>query len=190
MAATLPLEKAATPPDLLARARRRFVRGERLTIEGLAAELAVSRATAYRWAGGNVDRLTGRVIASLAEDTFWRCVREARGRGWERILDIQERGLRYMSSYGPYRAFLARESDKALRIVASREGSPQETMIRLNQQLLEDEARRGRIRLSLDAHTLAYAIVRIAESFLYADLITGEEPDIDKAMQVMRLLCR
>ena len=47
------------------------MRGEELDVQGLADELGVSRATAYRWAG-NADALVGRVIASLAEDTFRR----------------------------------------------------------------------------------------------------------------------
>jgi AcrR family transcriptional regulator len=181
--------RVPTPADLFVLARRRFLRGERIDIQTLAAELGVSRATAYRWAG-NADQLTSRVISSLSEDTFKRSVREAKGKGWERILDVQARGLRYIASSAPYRRFLERDPETALRIVASKEGSPQQTTIRLNEQLLDEEARRGHIRLPIDAHTLAYAIVRIAESFLYADLIAGEQPDVDKAVQVMRLLLR
>jgi AcrR family transcriptional regulator len=180
----------ATQADLLGAARRRFVAGDRLDIQGLAAELGISRATAYRWAGGNADTLAARVIAALAGETFKRCLREAGGTGWARIQEVQSRGLRYMSTFPPYRAFLQREREKALPIVASKEGSAQQTMIRLNQSLLEEEAERGNIELPVDAHTLAYAIVRISESFLYADLIAGEEPDVEKAMEILKLLCR
>jgi hypothetical protein len=42
----------------------------------------------------------------------------------------------------------------------------------------------------VDAHTLAYAVVRLVESFLYADLVAGEEPDLAKAVEVLRLLLR
>jgi hypothetical protein len=186
----VPARGPATQTELLALARHRFISGERLDIQSLARELGVSRATAYRWAGGNVDTLAARVIAALAEETFHRSVREAGGTGWARIHEVQARGLRYMSTFPPYRAFLQREREKALPIVASKEGSAQQTMIRLNQALLEEEAQRGNIELPVDAHTLAYAIVRISESFLYADLIAGGEPDVDKAMEILRLLCR
>src|SRR6266540_81967 len=85
------------PDDLLALARRHFLRGERLEVQTLAEELGVSRATAYRWAG-NADLLAGRVVAGMVEDTHRRCVREARGKGWNRIVDVNARGLRYIAT--------------------------------------------------------------------------------------------
>src|SRR5437879_11404863 len=62
------LRQPATAPELLAAARRRFLRAERFSVEDLAAELGISRATAYRWAG-NAEQVAGHVVASLAEDT-------------------------------------------------------------------------------------------------------------------------
>src|SRR5437867_10688852 len=112
------------PDDLVALARKHFLRGERLEIQSLAEELGVSRATAYRWAG-NADLLAGRVIADISGATFHRCVREARGRGWDRLIDVNARGLRYIASSKPYRAFLEREPETALRIVATKEGPVQ-----------------------------------------------------------------
>src|SRR5215831_14233864 len=104
--------------DMLDLARRRFLRGERFSVEELAGELRVSRATAYRWAG-NAEQLSGEVIASLAEDTFRRAVGEARGRGAARVVDVMARGMRYIAASQAYRAFLAGDPQKALRIVAS-----------------------------------------------------------------------
>ena len=37
---------------------------------------------------------------------------------------------------------------------------------------------------------MAYALVRIVESFLYAEAIAGEEPDLEKAVEILRLLLR
>jgi hypothetical protein len=31
-------------------------------------------------------------------------------------------------------------------------------------------------------------MVRVAESFIYSDVITGSEPDVDKAVEVVRVL--
>jgi tetracycline repressor-like protein len=183
------LDAAAGPEDLVDLARKHFLRGEKLEIQGLAEELRISRATAYRWAG-NVDLLTGRLIAQIVEATHHRCLREARGKGWERIVDVNARGLRYIVSSKPYQQFLARDPETALRIVATKEGPVQATTVRLQQALIEEEARRGHIELKVDAHTLAYAIVRLSESFLYADLVAGEEPDMAKAVEVLRLLLR
>ncbi|MGH2726997.1 MAG: QsdR family transcriptional regulator [Actinomycetota bacterium] len=190
MAMQVRTRPAPTPDDLVDLARRHFIRGERLDVAGLGEELGISRATAYRWAG-NEEALTGRVIASLAEATFRRCVKEARGKGFERVLDAERRGLRYMASFKPYRAFLDREDAvTSMRIVASKDGPVQPLQIRQHEEWLQELVDVGEIRLAVDAHTMAYALVRTAEAFLYADLIAGEDMDIDKAIAVMRLLLR
>jgi AcrR family transcriptional regulator len=189
MAIKLDERPAPAPLDLLAAARRRFMQGERLDISGLAEELGVSRATAYRWAG-NVEDLTGSVVASLAADTFKLALAEAEGAGIDRLIDMIRRGMRYMST-GPYRVWLEREEpETALRIVASRFGPAQRTMIRLWEELLAEELRCGNLELPVDPHSMAYALVRLGESFLYADLIAGEDPDVDKAVEIYKLLLR
>jgi AcrR family transcriptional regulator len=189
MAIKLDERPGPAPGDLLALARRRFMHGEKLDISGLAEELGVSRATAYRWAG-NSEELTDRVIASLAEETFHLAFREAKGEGVDRLIDANRRGLRYIAS-GPYREWLSREDpETALRIVASRFGHAQRTSIRLWEELLTEEVSCGRLELPVDPHTMAYAIVRISESFLYADLIAGEEPDVESCVEIIKLLLR
>jgi AcrR family transcriptional regulator len=181
------LRPVATEADLRALARRRFLSGERLSVEDLAAELGISRATAYRWAG-NAEQLAGEVIASMVDSTFHRSLREARGRGAARVIDATTRGMRYIAASAPYRAFLERDPQKALRIVASKEGPVQARTIALNQGLLEEEIRRGALTLPVDAHTMAYALVRLVESFLYADMIAGETLDLGKATEILKLM--
>jgi len=66
----------------------------------------------------------------------------------------------------------------------------QSRTIALNQQLIEEEVRSGALSLPVDAHTMAYALVRIGESFLYADAIAGEKPDLDKAVEILKLMLR
>lgn len=189
MATRLDDRPTRAPSDLLARARRRFLRGEKLDISSLAEELGISRATAYRWAG-NVGELTDFVIGSLAAETFKLAFEQAKGDGAERLIDAYRRGMRLMAQ-GPYREWLRSEDpDTALRIVASKFGRAQGTSIRLWEGVLEEEMRCGRLDLPVDAHTMAYAIVRLSESFLYADLIAGEEPDVDKAVEILKLLLR
>lgn len=183
------LRPVATSADLLALARRHFMAGERLSLDELAAELQVSRATVYRWAG-NAELLAGRVIASMVEDTFRRSVSEAKGTGADRIIDATARGLHYIAASAPYQAFIRRDPEKALRIVASKEAPVQSTTIALNQGLIEEEMASGALRLPVDAHTMAYALVRIGESFLYADVIAGEKPDLDKAVEILKLMLR
>jgi hypothetical protein len=179
----------STPTELMVAARRQFLRGEKLEVSTLADDIGVSRATAYRWAG-NADQLSGEVIADLAEETFHRSVREAKGRGAARIVDAMTRGMRYIIGSEPYRAFLERDPASALRIAASKEGPSQGRMIELHQRLLEEEIEKGNLKLTVDPHTMAYALVRISETFLYADIIAGEKPDIAKARELLKLLLK
>src|SRR4029453_14367531 len=185
--APLGRREPATADDLLELARQSFLRGERIQVEPLAAELGISRATAYRWVD-NAEQLVGRVIASLADATFRRALQETRGRGAARVIAVMERGMRLIADFQPYRTFFQRDPQKALRIVASKEGPVQRHTIALHQELLEEEVRRGHLRLSVDAHTMAYALVRIVETFIYADVIAGEDPDIDKAVGILKLM--
>src|ERR1051325_8249840 len=136
MATRTATRDTSTPADLVREAPRACVAGERIDIAGLGAAIGVSRATAYRWAG-NADELIGNVIASLAEETFVRARRRARGRGWRRVLAGVEEGMRGIATYEPYQEFLARDPEHALRIVESKEGAPQRTMIRLHQALID-----------------------------------------------------
>ena len=180
-------QRLPTAADLLGLAGRRFLKGERVRVEELAAELGVSRATAYRWVGNN-EQLIGGVIASLSLEVYQQALRGARGRGAARVVDMMARGMRLIAAAPAYRAFLEREPEKALRMVASKAGPVQAGTIALHQRLLEEEIERGHLRLPVDPHTMAYALVRIAESFLYADLIAGEKPDIAKAVEIVKLM--
>jgi hypothetical protein len=54
--------------------------------------------------------------------------------------------------------------------------------------ILHEEITHAQMKPPLPPHDLAYPIVRIVESFLYADLITGEQPDIAKAKQAISAL--
>ena len=189
MAIKLDERPAPAPVDLLRLARRRFMHGDKLDIASLAEELGISRATAYRWAG-NVEELTDRVIASLAEETFHLSFREAEGEGKDRLVDAFRRGLHYMAN-GPYREWLSREDpETALRLVASKHGHAQRTMMRLWEEFLSEEVGCGHMHLPVEPHAMAYAIVRISESFLYADLIAGEEPDVESCVEIIKLLLK
>jgi hypothetical protein len=44
--------------------------------------------------------------------------------------------------------------------------------------------------LPVEPAVMAYALTRIAESFLYADLITGATPDLDNASKILKLMLR
>jgi AcrR family transcriptional regulator len=174
---------------LVAAAKKQFLRTGQVDIQAAAAAIGVSRATAYRWVG-NADALTGVVIADIAESTFRRAVAETAGSGPERIIEAMSRGMRLIVKSRPYRQFLERDPHKALRLAASKDGPAQARMVELHKELLDDEIARGNLALPVDTRTMAYALVRTAESFMYADLIAGEQPALDDAVAILRLLIR
>lgn len=182
------MSAAPTRTELLALARRRFLQRQPLDVQSLADALGVSRATAYRWAG-NAEALVGEVITGLVSETFERLRREVPGRGARRVLGVMVGGMRAIAAFAPLREFLERDAEAGLRVVASRNFPVQRNTIALHQALLEEEVERG-LELPVDTHSMAYALVRVVESFLYADLIAGEEPDVDKAEQILRLMLR
>lgn len=181
--------RAATAEDLRVVAREQFLREGRIDCQDLAKVLGVARSTVYRWAG-NADLLVGEVLADVAEANFHRAVAGASGSGAERILDAMERGMRAIATSQTYRRFLERDPHKALRLAASKDGPAQSRMVALHQRLLEEEVERGTLTLPVSSHTMAYALVRTAESFIYADLIAGERPDVAEAVTILRLLLR
>jgi len=55
------------------------------------------------------------------------------------------------------------------------------------EQLLK-QVERGKLRPALPPDDLAYLVVRIVESYLYSDIITGREPDVEGAVQAIHAL--
>ncbi len=177
------------PMDLHSLARQWFIGAKRIELQKLAVELGISRATAYRWAG-SAEQLVGHVLASLVDDTFKQIAQRTTSNGSERVLEVLEQGMRYAQDFEPLQKFLARDAQLGLKIVASKHGPVQERTIANLQQLLEEEIEAGNMTLPVAADVMAYALTRIVESFLYADLITGATSDLDSASSILRLMLR
>jgi AcrR family transcriptional regulator len=178
-----------TPVDALALARRRWLAGERLDMGALAKELGVSRATLYSWVGSR-ERLIGEVLWSFAEQGMAQARTEATGTGADYIVDVFDRFTHANASFAPLRRFIEQDPELALRILTSKQGPVQERMIAVARELLLAAVEEGTLEPALDVDTLAYLLVRVAESFIYSDIITGTEPDVEKAIDVVRLLLR
>jgi AcrR family transcriptional regulator len=177
---------AATPLDALRVAREVFLRGERIDMGALAAALGISRATLYRWVGTK-ERLLGEVAWSFAEPAL-RAARELPGHGPDRIADVVAHYLRASLEFEPMRRFLLQEPEYALKVIASKASPLQRRSIAATRELLQEEVDKGTFVAPLALDTLAYAIVRISESFLYNDVITGDAPDVEQAVETIRAL--
>ncbi len=163
----------ATPAGAFRAARRTFMRGERLDMRSLAAALGISRATLYRWCGHR-DRLLSDVLWSLSHQLFEQAkVDHGDKRGAERVLAVFRQHVGGIVRSRPLQVFLQQETHAALRLLTSEAGGVQLRTVRDLAELLREEQERGALELRGDADTLAYAIVRITEGFIYHDTVSG-----------------
>jgi AcrR family transcriptional regulator len=176
-----------TPADALQAARRRFLGGERVDMNDLAQELGIGRATLYRWVGSR-DQLLGEVLWSLAELGLAQSRTEATGRGATWVLDVYRRFGDLIVGLEPLRHFVKSEPECALRVMTSKASPLQHRVVDTFRDVLVEARKTRGLKLRLDPETLAFAMVRIAESFLWTDLITGGTPDLAKAHEVTRVL--
>jgi AcrR family transcriptional regulator len=181
---------ADIPTDIFEAALATYLDCRRLDMRALAGELGISRATLYRHAGDR-DRLLGEVIwyrtrqalALAAEDT-------RRLKGQKRVVTVVERFMRMVHESAPLRRLLEAEPETALRILTSKHGPVQQRVIEAVERLIAHEEERGELRSGVDPGALAYAIVRIGESFLYADVIADNDPDVEQAVTLVARLLR
>jgi AcrR family transcriptional regulator len=155
----------------------------------LAAELEISRATLFRWVG-NRDQLLGEILWSMTEDVFDARSRTAHGTGADRIAGVVGAFVRTVNDAAEFREFLRREPERALRILTTKASVIQGRMIAKLVDLIDAEVRDGALTPPLPVPDLAYLVVRIAESFIYTDVITGGEPDAAKARAAISALLR
>ena len=181
--------RRSTPLDAFLVARRRFLAAERIDMSALAEELGVNRVTLYRWVGSR-EQLLVEVIWSLAARTLEKIEARVRAKGPERIVRVVTRFLEDVISNPGMRRWLAEEGELAMRLLTRHDTDFQPRLIDAIHALLAEESEAGRLDLPVDLREVAYVIVRLIESYTYLDLITGEEPDAQRAEPVLRLLLR
>jgi AcrR family transcriptional regulator len=180
---------AASRDDVLGAARSRFLRGDRVDVQAIAGELGVGRATIYRWFGSR-ERLIGAVLVDLAA----RVMDVARERvgdaapGPERLLDTLDTANRLLAEAEPLLRFVEAERDAALRIITAGAGLVQPAMVALIAGLIDREVQAKAFTPAIEPETLAYAIVRLGEAFLYNDAAAGMRGDVERLREVEALL--
>jgi AcrR family transcriptional regulator len=194
-AASLLRENLIVPHDLrvitydaiVAGARRHFLREATIDMEQLAQELAVSRATLYRAVDGR-DRLLGDVLWSLAERTYAHARRDLTLSGVDAILEISHRFTDAVMTSPPFRGFLEQEPQTALRVLLTPAGGVHERSVALQREIFSEAFAGREHELPGDIDSLAYLYVRLRESILYADIMSGRQPDPDVAERAVRAL--
>lgn len=179
-------------PDALAAfklARRHFLSCERVDINRLAHELGVNRVTIYRWVGSR-EQLIGEIIWALAEQTIDRERARTQAPRRRGVALTMARFVEATITNPGFRHSLATEGEMTVRLWTRSDRGFQPRLINKVEQLLDDAEDPADVPLTVSNHELAFAAIRLGESFVYRKHITGEEPDLEAVEPVLTLLLR
>jgi AcrR family transcriptional regulator len=174
---------AASREDVLEAGLHRYLRGRRVDVQAIAAELGLGRATVYRWFGSR-EKLLGEVIIRATEPVLQECRKGLAGKGGPGLLETFDRFNRALADAPALRSFMEQEHDAALRIIASGAGIVQPRIVELIAGLIAEEADAGTYEPTVEPSVLGYAIVKLAQAFLFNDAVVGIRGDVDRLREV------
>lgn len=169
--------------DVIEAGTRRLVETCTIDLQGLAEDLAVSRATLYRVIPGR-DRVLGDVLWWFGAQHYADARAAVGGDGVDRVVRVLRHFGETLMGQQSFRGFLDQEPDVAARVLFTPAGAVHERFLQANVDLLRDAASPSELPFDLD--TTAYVLSRVYESMWYADLLGQREPDLDVADRVAR----
>jgi len=176
--------RRAGPQDALDAAGLMVYEGIRVDMGGVASRIGVGRATLYRWFGSR-DELLEQLIDRFALVFVEGARAEARGEGDARILDLARRVMEATVGFEPARRFVAREPELALRLLLGQGGAVHRTLSRA----LLDELAATRTESEIDSlQESVEGMVQIATALQWATFAIGDEPQIERAVQIIGLM--
>jgi AcrR family transcriptional regulator len=176
--------RRAKPADAVDLALETFVSDTRVDMQILAAELDVSPATLYRWFGSR-GQLLDRVLERLAERFSAAARVGAQGDGDERVCDYARRLMTAAAEFEPARSFVSREPQLALRLLLGREGAIHRVIAEeMSEVIAEDHPPQRARPLEKQVHV----IVQVATALVWATFAIGDEPQIDSAVEIIRMI--
>ncbi len=178
---------AATRGDALALASERFLSGERVDVQAIALDLGLARATMHRWFGTR-ESFLGETLAAMAEARLEAHRHGVSAIGATALVDTFDAFNRELVGTRGLRIWLEREQERALRVLTSSAGIVQPRMVLTIERLILAEVEAGAFAPTASPGSLAYAIVRLAESFLYNDAIIGIRGDCGRLREVQAAL--
>lgn len=164
--------------------------GRRLEMQGLADELGVSRVTLFRQVGSR-EELLSRALWRLTQATLaaaerrWeaqRPARELRSVGTGRLVNA------FVSQSSGLRRLLDDEPALAIRVLTDPRGRVQTGIVAFTEALLRRDIDELGLVPVIEPGALAYALVRLGESFLYADVLAARSPDLAMADRLQQAL--
>jgi len=166
------------------------VAAQRLDTRSLAQRVGVARATLYRRAG-NREQLLDQVLWWRARRLLASQIRvSAHLTGTDRLTAVIGGVLRAIGTDRAVRMFLESDPETALRVLTGSHSTVHQGMAAVLENLIDLERGRGAFDASLDTPTLAFAIVRVADGFLYTDVIADRGPGVGRAIIAIEALLR
>src|SRR5437870_10213576 len=133
---------AATREEVLALVMHRYLRGMRVDVQAIAAELGLGRTTLYRWFGSR-DEMIGEVIVRAAVPVLAEAREGARGEGADALLDTFDRFNRALGASTALRHFVEREREAALRVITHSSGSVHPRIVAMIEAVITREVSAG-----------------------------------------------
>jgi AcrR family transcriptional regulator len=188
---TRPSRRAGQRPARIVAAAARWIQdGRRLDMQGLAQELGVSRVTLFRRAGSR-EALLGQALWLLTQRTLEEAAArwEAERPGGELHTPGTGRHLNALVSQSKcVRRLLDDEPALAMRVLTDPRGQVQAGTVAFVEELLRRDITEFGLVTLIEPDELAYALVRLGQSFLFADVLAGRKPDVETANRLQRAL--
>jgi AcrR family transcriptional regulator len=157
-------------------------------MQALARRLGIGRATLYRWRGSREVLLTD-VLLWLGLRNLRRAEAEVTtAPGPRRLLDVHALHVARMTSSPGLRAFVRSEPELASRLLLDANGTVHVGMTRALADLIQRQELAAGWRAPLGPDRLASIMSRIVETFMYADLIANDVPNIEPPLIVFEML--
>jgi AcrR family transcriptional regulator len=175
---------------IVATAARWIQDGRRLDMQGLADELGISRVTLFRRVGSR-EALLSKALWMLTQRTL-----EAAAARWEAERpegELHTPGTgRYLneivSQSTGLRRLLEDEPALTIRVLTDPHGEVQTGVVAFIEALLRRDIAEFGLVTIIEPDALALALVRLGESFLYADVLAGRKPDVETVGRLQRAL--
>jgi hypothetical protein len=107
--------------------------------------------------------------------------------GGNRILDSLDGFIRRLADNDAFRRFLEQEPT-ALQLLTSGHGPVQPRIVAAVQDLIARAMHEDGYEPPVEPSTLAYALVRLGEAFLYTDTVVGFHAEVDRLREVQAAL--
>lgn len=178
-----------TKDDAYRLGRRAYLNGEPFDLGKMADELGVNRVTLYRWVGTK-DQLLVDVTWQLTELTLRQEWEKAEAMAGPRVPAVLGGFLRAMFSWPEVRRFNEENNAFLMRLMTTVEFGFHARLVSAVREYVERDVAEGRTTDTVPAQDLAYASVRLVESYVYQPSISGAPPAPEAAQRVLEALLR